>query len=135
MNYDNILVAGDSAGFLINDGFTIRGMDLAIESGMIAGNAAKSIIDSKDYGNTQIYKKMLDESFIMNDLSVARPMFNLLNHDNIFKKYPGFITDFLSSMMDITGDNRKKPRDVMFEKAHENDMSVASLLRDAAKVI
>ncbi len=135
VNYDNILVAGDSAGFLINDGFTIRGMDLAIESGMIAGNAAKSIIDSKDYGNTQIYKKMLDESFIMNDLSVARPMFNLLNQDNIFKKYPGFITDFLSSMMDITGDNRKKPRDVMFEKAHENDMSVASLLRDAAKVI
>ncbi len=135
VNYDNILVAGDSAGFLINDGFTIRGMDLAIESGMIAGNAAKNIIDSKDYENTEIYKKMLDKSSIMNDLFVARPMFNLLNQDNIFKKYPGFINDFLSSMMDITDDNRKKLMDVMFEKAHENGMSVASLLRDATKVI
>ena len=110
-------------------------MDLAIESGMIAGNAAKNIIDSKDYENTEIYKKMLDKSSIMNDLFVARPMFNLLNQDNIFKKYPGFINDFLSSMMDITDDNRKKLMDVMFEKAHENGMSVASLLRDATKVI
>ncbi|KJE48824.1 MULTISPECIES: FAD-dependent oxidoreductase [Acidiplasma] len=135
VNYDNILVAGDSAGFLINDGFTIRGMDLAIESGMIAGNAAKIILDSGDYSNTEIYKKMLDESFIMNDMKVAWPMFNLLGNKDLFTKYPDFFTGVLSELMNVDGKNRRKPVNVVFDQAHQNGLSVASILRDAMRVM
>src|SRR2546425_4138388 len=34
---DGVLVAGDAAGFLINNGYTFRGVDLAIASGVAAG--------------------------------------------------------------------------------------------------
>jgi electron transfer flavoprotein-quinone oxidoreductase len=37
---DNLLVAGDAAGFVINHGITVRGMDLAVASGVMAGRAA-----------------------------------------------------------------------------------------------
>src|SRR2546427_11709780 len=36
---DGVLVAGDAAGFLINNGYTFRGVDLAIASGVAAGEA------------------------------------------------------------------------------------------------
>src|SRR5256886_16229321 len=38
---DGVLVAGDAAGFLINNGYTFRGVDLAIASGIAAGGAAE----------------------------------------------------------------------------------------------
>src|SRR5438876_6037 len=34
---DGVLVAGDAAGFLINHGYTFRGVHLAIASGIAAG--------------------------------------------------------------------------------------------------
>src|SRR3989454_3483222 len=40
LSADGVLVAGDAAGFLINNGYTFRGVDLAIASGIAAGGAA-----------------------------------------------------------------------------------------------
>src|SRR3989449_8164094 len=37
---DGVLVVGDAAGFLINNGYTFRGVDLAIASGIAAGAGA-----------------------------------------------------------------------------------------------
>src|SRR5207249_11086492 len=37
---DGVLLAGDAAGFLINNGYTFRGVDLAIASGIAAARAA-----------------------------------------------------------------------------------------------
>ena len=45
---DNVLVAGDAAALVMNLGFTIRGMDLCIESGRLA---AETIIAAKEAGD------------------------------------------------------------------------------------
>ena len=37
---DGVLVTGDAAGFCVNLGFTVRGMDFAIESGRLAAESA-----------------------------------------------------------------------------------------------
>ena len=36
---DGVLVTGDAAGFVVNLGFTVRGMDFAVESGRLAAEA------------------------------------------------------------------------------------------------
>src|SRR5256886_11590853 len=40
LSSDGVLVVGDAAGFLINNGYTFRGVDLAIASGIAAGGEA-----------------------------------------------------------------------------------------------
>src|SRR5437667_5990445 len=42
LSTDGVLVAGDAAGVLINNGYTFRGADLAIASGIAAGEAAEA---------------------------------------------------------------------------------------------
>src|SRR3989454_1928269 len=45
---DGVVVAGDAAGFLINNGYTFRGVDLAIASGIAAARAA---VDARARGD------------------------------------------------------------------------------------
>src|SRR3989454_10801326 len=45
---DGVLLAGDAAGFLINNGYTFRGVDLAIASGIAAARAA---VDARARGD------------------------------------------------------------------------------------
>lgn len=46
---DGVVVAGDAAMMCMNLGYTVRGMDLAVESGAIA---AKGVYKALDAGDT-----------------------------------------------------------------------------------
>ena len=63
------LVAGDAAGFVYSNGLVIHGMNYAIHSGKLAADAC--VMAKKNGGfterNLSVYKRMLDDSFIMKD--------------------------------------------------------------------
>lgn len=69
---DGVLVAGDAAMLCMNLGYTVRGMDLAVESGSIAAKAAIKALDAGDTSKAGlgVYKSMLDNSFIMRDMNM-----------------------------------------------------------------
>lgn len=67
---DGVLLAGDSAGFVMNLGYTVRGMDLAIESGRLA---AEAVIRAKEVGDFSkeglaLYEEKLNQSFVLKEL-------------------------------------------------------------------
>ena len=107
---DGVLVAGDAAAFVMNLGYTIRGMDLAIESGRLA---AETIIEAKkagDYSKAFLarYENKLNESFIMPELKHYRKFPKILERHQIFEKYPGMLEEMMKGMFVMYGQPPEK---------------------------
>lgn len=134
--YDaNIMITGDAAGLLYEDGFVIRGMDMAIGSGMIAGKAAKKIKDLGDYTRTDIYYTMLKDSFVMKDLEAAWRSFKVLENERIFSQYPNFLCEVLSRIFKVDSNGRQRPLKVMLNSIKENNLSFSDVLKDVVEMI
>ena len=106
--WNGVLVAGDAAGFVMNLGYTIRGMDLALESGRLAAEAiirAKARADFSAMG-LSAYLTLLENSFIMRDLQHYQNMPSLLSTHQLFKEMPMAVDDIMSGLFVVDG---KKP--------------------------
>ena len=102
---DGVLVTGDAAGFCINLGFTVRGMDFAIESGRLA---AETVIKAHQLGDFSAetlsdYKKALDNSFIMEDLKQYKGFPTLLGRREIFEDLPAMVNDIAAKAFTVDG--------------------------------
>ncbi|WP_338598339.1 NAD(P)/FAD-dependent oxidoreductase [Sulfolobus tengchongensis] len=133
--YDrNLIVVGDAAGFLINDGFNIRGMDLAIGSGIVAGKALKKIKEMNDYSKTDIYYEMLKESFVLRDLKTALRSFKVLNEEEIFTKYPKILCNTLSKLFTVTSDGKERPINVLITESKNENVNTTKMLSDIMRL-
>lgn len=102
---DGVVVVGDAAGLVVNVGYTVRGMDLAIAS---AEAAAQAIISAKEQGdfsaNSLInYQKLLEKSFVMQDLKTYQKFPEFMENQRIFNQYPQLAVDVLADMFVIDG--------------------------------
>lgn len=79
---DGIVVAGDAAGLCLNIGYTVRGMDLAIASGEAAAKAIIKAKENEDFSRYGLgmYRDLLEQSFIMNDLKLYQNIPDLMNN-------------------------------------------------------
>lgn len=85
-----LLLAGDAAGFVLNTGNTIRGMDLAMASGVLAG---KSILEASKTGFSpetclDYYEQALKTSFIMSQMKAYKKAPDLLTLSRLYDRYP-----------------------------------------------
>lgn len=106
---DGFLVVGDAAGFCVNLGYTVRGMDFAIESGRLA---ALSLIAAKERGDYSketlaIYKTLVDQSFIMKDLQTFKAFPTILSRREIFKDFPETLNDVAARAFTVNGGDTK----------------------------
>jgi electron transfer flavoprotein-quinone oxidoreductase len=119
---DGILVVGDAAGFALNMGIIVRGMDLAIASGAIAAEAIKSAKQRGDYSSTSLstYEAMLRDSFVLKDLHTFRNVWKVLNNPRLFEKYPGIITALLKDLMWVGSDPKQKLSSTVLKHLRQN---------------
>jgi len=83
---DGFLVVGDAAGFVINTGYSIRGIDLAIMSGVAA---AKAIISSAPAGPIgPAYIKELENCRILPAMRAVDGYADLLAIPRLYSNYP-----------------------------------------------
>jgi len=89
---NGVLVVGDAAGLTLNSGFTLRGMDLAIASGIAAAETVKQAKKNKDYsaGYLSYYRKLLEQGFVLKDLKRVKNFSRLLNNKLIYREYPAW---------------------------------------------
>jgi electron transfer flavoprotein-quinone oxidoreductase len=129
LNADGMLVVGDAAGFALNMGIIVRGMDLAIASGAIAAEAIKEAKNRNDYSETSlsVYEKMLNDSFIMKDLRTFRNVWKVLNNPRLFEKYPGLIVGLLEDLMQIGSDSKPKLSSIVMKHVRKNLLGLATL--------
>jgi len=98
---DGLLVVGDAAGFALNLGLTVRGMDLALVSGVLA---ARAILKAKEAGDFSaagltIYRTMLQESFILKDLATFKDALPVLENPRLFTRYPAAICHLMERLL------------------------------------
>lgn len=85
---NGVLIVGDAAGFV--NAVHFEGTNFAIISGMLAGETVLSAISAKDFSKKtlSIYKKKLNNSFILKDLkSYKNVMDNLYSRTNSLMNY------------------------------------------------
>ncbi len=102
---DGVIMVGDAAGFCINLGFTVRGMDFAIESGRLAAETIIKAHEQGDYSAKSLayYQKALDNSFIMRDLKQYQGFPALLGRREIFELIPSLATDIAAKAFTVNG--------------------------------
>lgn len=130
---DGFLICGDAAGFCINIGYMVRGMDLAITSGELA---AKTVLEAKEQGDfssvsLQNYKKKLDESFIMNDLNLYKNFPAFMENPRIFNQYPAMLSEIMAEMFIVNGKPAVPLRKKMMK--HIKAVGIMKLAKDGMK--
>jgi electron transfer flavoprotein-quinone oxidoreductase len=130
-----MLVVGDAAGFTLNTALMVRGMDLAIGSGLAAAQAALKAIASRDFGDGMIntYTDLLEKSFVMKDMRTYARMPAFLETDRLYKQYPAFVTELMRRIFLTDG----TPKEHVFVSAMQalksSGMSLWTLAADCWK--
>ncbi len=98
---DGMLLVGDAAGLGLNMLFTVRGMEYAIVSGILAAKTIKEAKKRNDFSKASLseYEKLLNESFIMKEMHAFKNVPVVLNNKRLFKKYPQAISDIFEDLM------------------------------------
>lgn len=68
---NGVVIVGDAAGLVLNHGITVRGMDLALASGVLAARAIDAALEADDTSRAGLsrYDDALADSFVGRDLS------------------------------------------------------------------
>lgn len=129
---DGVVIAGDAAGLCLNVGYTVRGMDLAIASGEAAAKAVLAAKEKENYSRQglDVYRELLERSFIMNDLKLYRSMPELMDNPRLFTQYPEMVASIMEELFTVTGAQlplRKK----LFP--HIRKVGLLNLIKDGLK--
>jgi electron transfer flavoprotein-quinone oxidoreductase len=132
---DGILVVGDAAGFVLNLGYIVRGMDFAIASGEAAAKAVKCAKSGGDFSKAGLstYQSLLSESFVLRDLEAFRKAPELMETKRLFETYPAFVTSFASRLFTVDGAPPVHLLGKAFDHIRKSRISLTGLAMDGWK--
>ena len=115
---DGVLVAGDAAGFLINNGYTFRGVDLAIASGIAAARAAVDARGRGDFSARGLasYERHLRALNVLTDLETFRAAGGYLKNERLFALYPKLLLGITEKVFTVDGSGKEKISRVVLEE-------------------
>ncbi|NBJ15039.1 MAG: FAD-dependent oxidoreductase [Dehalobacter sp. 4CP] len=134
---DGLLVVGDAAGLGSNNGFTVRGMDLAIASGIYA---ADTILEAKAKGDFSAatlasYKKKLEDSFVLKDMKTYAGAAAFMKGDRLFNAYPKLVEGIFTSIYTQESIPKENLLKSVLQARKENGVSYMSLGSDVWKAV
>ncbi len=100
---NGILVAGDAAGFSMNIGVTVRGMEYAMASGYYAAQAVIQAKEKNDFSQAGLscYQDYLDNSFVMTDFRNFKESLNVLEYPPLFEHYPELAGNIMRDLYSV----------------------------------
>lgn len=106
---DGLVVVGDAAGLTINSGLTVRGMDLAIGSGIAAGDAIVEAVAAGDVSATGLagYRRRIDEGFVGHDLRTYAKAPKFLERPRMYGAYGELAADLFHDVFSLDTTPRK----------------------------
>lgn len=131
LHHNGLLIVGDAAGFLLNLGYTYRGVDFAAYSGYLA---AKSIEKSGlNPRGLSVYEDMIRDSFIAKNLSKFKTH-DLMRNPRIFGTYPALLNEVAKQLFSIEYDSIKLT-DSLKKAMKKYKVGWLSLIRDLVSVV
>ena len=101
LHRDGLLVVGDAAQFGINTGMIIRGMDLAIVSGLAAARAV--LEEGPSAGAGARYMAQLESLLLLPNMRAYADFHNIFGLSRIFKEYPVLANQAMGFMFNVDG--------------------------------
>jgi electron transfer flavoprotein-quinone oxidoreductase len=128
---DGIMVTGDAAALCNATGLNLEGINLASHSGILAGQTAVAAHAAKDFSRKglSLYKKLMDDSYVMKDLKQYRNAPKMLHNNRIYQQYPEFVCSFMESLYKIDGTPKGNVTKVFLKSAIEK-VGLANLAAD-----
>jgi electron transfer flavoprotein-quinone oxidoreductase len=116
-----MLVAGDAAGLALNLGLTVRGMEFAIASGVMAAEVADAAIAEADTSGQflSLYEEKLKESFVLRDMETFRRSREVLENPRLFTVYPKFLCELFESLFTVGSEPKAPLYRTAMEKARK----------------
>jgi len=132
---DGILVVGDAAGFVLNLGYQVRGMDFAIASGEAAAKAIKEAKIRNDFSqqSLSLYEGFLKQNFVLRDMMAYQQAAKFLENERIFKVYPDLATGLVSKMFTVDGTPPMHLLNKFSAQLKESNLGWIELAKDAWK--
>jgi len=129
---DGVLVVGDAAGFLINNGYTFRGVDLAIASGVAAGEAAEAAraAGGMSGANLRAYEAALRRRNVLTDLETFRKAPLYLKNPRLFDVYPRLLIELAQRVYEVDGSGKGRILDAVLGESKVEGLSKLTMLRD-----
>ncbi len=129
---DGILVAGDAAALCNATGLNLEGINLASQSGVLAGQAVVAAHQAGDFSKRglEVYRRLMDDSYVMKDLKMYRKAPHMLHNNRIYNEYPEMVCSAMENIYRIEG-TPKESLTKMFLKTAKDKVGLANLAADA----
>ncbi len=126
-----MLVAGDAAGHLLNNGYTFRGVDMALVSGIAAAQTILEARKRKDYSaqSLQTYARRLREEPALKDMYTFSKVPRYLRNNRLYNVYPELVCNAAEAIYRVDG-NRKRKIYKELRTQTKGKVSTISLIRD-----
>jgi electron transfer flavoprotein-quinone oxidoreductase len=123
---DNLLLVGDAAGLALNTGITVRGLDFALASGVMAGRTLLQAREKQDYSAASLatYEQMLLDSFVWQDLETFRNAPQVLSNPRLFKVYPSAVGELMEQVMGIGAVPKESFYKIIWRAARQHFLNV-----------
>jgi len=123
---DGLVVVGDAAGFALNTGVTVRGLDFALVSGVLAARAILRARERVDFSAAALshYETLLRESFVWQDMKTFQHMPNFLNNPRLFEFYPSVVCDLFEQMLWVGKEPKERFMTTILRSARQNFLRV-----------
>lgn len=107
---DGMVLIGDAAGITINSGLTVRGMDLAIGSALVAAEVVSRAVHSGDTSLATLgtYQQALQAHWVGKDLQTYSRTPEFLERPRMYAGYGDLLADVLHGVFDL--DTRPRER-------------------------
>ena len=128
---DGLLVVGDAAGLLVNSGITLRGMDMAIASGMAAAEAIKIAIEKNDFSKKTLshYERLLKNDFVLADMHTFKRSPAFLQNTRLYSAYPELACRLFHRLAVVKGPKKRLFDEILEETKGKKVQIIRDLIR------
>lgn len=128
---EGLLVIGEAAGFVINTGYSIRGIDLAVLSGLAA---AKAITDETDPAKLgAAYMKELNHIKLLPSMQSVDGYKDLLDIPRLYADYPNLAADIFGQLYTVNGQVPLSMKKIIESLIRKNGLSIWQLFKDGLR--
>lgn len=133
LTWDGLVVVGDAGGFTINNGLTVRGMDLAAGSGIAAATAIAAAIAAGDTSATGLagYERDLDAGFVGKDLRTYARAPKFLETERLYGDYGELLANVMHGVFDLDTSPRKSLVRMALQELKRSPVRMGQLAADA----
>ncbi len=106
-----VLVCGDAAGFVLNTGFNLEGVNYAVASGISAAKTVVDVFARNDFSDRALssYIRYLGDMKVLTDFKLFEKAGDTISNPRLHREYPDLINRVARSIFSVNGKGKRKP--------------------------